>query len=131
MEDLIIGQNTSLPYRIYITNNDQQITLDDVSKVEITIGKLRKVYTRSEPDENFYYSLDDKCFYLLLTETETRSFKDQVPVQIRVQFLDKTVQSSCIQYINVRRALSQVSMSEIIPISNKIPNISIRGGGNA
>ncbi len=115
MEDLVIGQNTSVPYRIYITHLDKQLVLEDINKIEVMFGKIRKVYTVQEADSGISYNPKDGCWYVTLTEEETLTFRDTVPVQIRVQFTDGSIQLSCIQYIGVQRALSKVPIDTVEP----------------
>jgi hypothetical protein len=52
------------------------------------------------------YDENKGCFIIGLTQQETVYWKSQIPVQIRIKFSDGVVESSCIQYVNVRKSLS-------------------------
>lgn len=82
--------------------DDEAVTPDDVSDVEVTIGNLRKTYASGE------VTYSDGKWVFPLTQEETFKFPAaRVKAQVRVVWANGDVEGTVLDPINVRESMSK------------------------
>lgn len=95
---MIIGQNTQQNIEFFICDEENKIIpSSEYSQVEFTFGAnddKHQVVKYWPKNNNIVYDVKEQKFIVTLTQQETQHWDYQVPVQIRVQFADGTIDSS-------------------------------------
>lgn len=82
--------------------DDEAVTPDDVSDVEVTIGHLRKTYASGE------VTYSDGKWVFPLTQEDTFKFPAaRVKAQVRVVWANGDVEGTVLDPINVRESMSK------------------------
>ncbi len=103
MEVETMMQGDSYGLTIDVLNaDDEAVTPDDVSDVEVTIGNLRKTYASGE------VTYSDGKWVFPLTQEETFKFPAaRVKAQVRVVWANGDVEGTVLDPINVRESMSK------------------------
>ncbi len=97
-------QGDSYGLKISISSNSKKVTPDDVSDVEITVGIIRKTYTKGEV---LYES--GQGWIVSLTQDETFKLPAaRVKAQVRVVWKDGSVEGASLGEIRVDESISKV-----------------------
>lgn len=99
-------QGDSRGLRVNVLNEEKvPITPDDVINVEIMVGSIRKTYEEG----GVRYDEAKKQWILLLTQQETFQFPagSRMKAQVRVVWLDGTVEGKKLGHINVDESISK------------------------
>ena len=98
-------QGDSYSLKIEILNSDNElVTPDDVTDVEIIVGSLRKTYAKKE----VAYDDVSKSWVFPLTQEETFRFAPaRVKAQVRVAWNNGFVEGTSIGTINVTESISK------------------------
>lgn len=97
-------QGDSYGLKISISSNSKKVTPDDVSDVEITVGIIRKTYTKGEV---LYES--GQGWIVPLAQDETFKLPAaRVKAQVRVVWKDGSVEGASLGEIRVDESISKV-----------------------
>lgn len=89
IKPIMQGDQYSIPFVIKDQLTKLPIDIDDIVKIEFTIGSLKKYY--SQESSEVAYDEDSHCFLFPLSQEETLSLEGSQLVQVRVKMMDGTV----------------------------------------
>ena len=110
---MILGRNTEKIVDIILYDKDTKLPIDisTIEVVEFSFGlnddaQVRKYY-KASGEGDVFYNASEKVFKIHLTQQDTIQWTyARLPVQLRVKFVDGTVDSTDTKPWNVRQALS-------------------------
>lgn len=104
---MIFQEGNTYLLEIPLTIANDNIDIESVSLVEFTFNDIRKLY--NGVDGEVSYDLANKCFKVPLSQQETFSLKNKLPVkyQARVKFTDGSVKATSIYESYMLKSLSK------------------------
>ena len=110
---MILGQNTE-GYVDFCLHDEEDNILDMslVQKVEFTFDVKGKhqVIKYWPQDDLIKHNAEQNVFSVWLTQKETQNWNNQIPVQVRVSFMDGTIDSTDIEMAFIRPCLNKEVM---------------------
>lgn len=98
-------QGDSYNLEVKILNTDQEVvTPDGVSDVEITVGSLTKTYNRGEVT---YDEVAEKWLFPLTQEETFKFLPQKVKAQVRVVWNSRDVEGASLGTVNVLESISK------------------------
>lgn len=110
---MILGQNTEGYVDFcFCDENDEVLDTSAFVKIEFTFDVKGKhqIIKYWPQDTSIVFDATKNVFSVWLTQAETQHWTNQVPVQARIQYSDGTIDSTDIDYWNMRACLSHEVM---------------------
>ena len=111
---MIFQEGDTYVLQIPLTENGEDININNVSLVEFMFDNIRKIYGTYIKGQqtitgDVTYNSEEKCFEVPLSQEETFLLKENniIKYQARVKFTDNSVKSTCVYNGYVSESISK------------------------